>query len=111
MLFFYALLLSFYIQGGRVIRKVRVSDFNDTDYDSISTCLIYIIYLLIDLSHLGSHAWGFESLLLGVPSHSKLPFLVIRVLTARYPGYQPLLPEHHRRYFVTKTAIYDDKKA
>jgi hypothetical protein len=44
---------TFYIHGGRVTRKVRVCYPNDYDLDSISTCLIYNIDLLL---RLGSHA-------------------------------------------------------
>jgi hypothetical protein len=32
---------------GRVEKKIRVGYFNDPDLDSISTCLIYNIYLLL----------------------------------------------------------------
>jgi hypothetical protein len=35
--------------GGRVIRKIRVSYLNDPNLDSISTYLIYNIYLLLRL--------------------------------------------------------------
>jgi hypothetical protein len=45
--------LLLYLNGDRVTRKVRVSCPNDLNLDSISTCLIYNIYLLL---HLGSHA-------------------------------------------------------
>jgi hypothetical protein len=44
---------AFYVQGGRVTRKVRVGYRNDPELDSISICLIYNIYLLL---RLGSHA-------------------------------------------------------
>jgi hypothetical protein len=53
LLLFTVLLPSFYIQGGRVTRKVLISYYNDPDLNSISTCLIYNICTLRDLSASG----------------------------------------------------------
>jgi hypothetical protein len=43
------LLRLLYSMEGRVTRKIRVSYFNDSNLDSISTCQIYNIYLLYSL--------------------------------------------------------------